>query len=393
VKEFSTKYMYDNEWTEKASKFFSKDHIEKTKPYVVKVKNGIILPERPGDLPWGLGGCLDEAGNLIPESTVNGAYGGKYNFDENSIEKLDETVVLIPMIPKHWGHFIIDVISRLWIFLDDRFDTKNLKIYYCAFGWGEKKLSGNYLRFMEYLGIADRLIQVDHPIQAKEVWVPSFTMSYRISCNEEYKVPVEYVIQKVLASDKVKNLEPYEKIYFTRTHFATSQLKEIGEIDIEKTMQSNGYHILSPEKLNFEEQIYYIHQCKVMMAMSGTITHNIVFSNPEMKLYIINRTCVPNPPQLLLNRLYENEIYFVDAYRENTLKHPKDYGFGPFWVTTNENFQNFCKDHQITIPDEILHHSRMHDWLKYEYALAVFNAKYNKFTIFVYYKMKKILGR
>ena len=267
MKEFSTKYMYDNEWTEKASKFFSKDHIEKTKPYVVKVKNGIILPERPGDLPWGLGGCLDEAGNLIPESTVNGAYGGKYNFDENSIEKLDETVVLIPMIPKHWGHFIIDVISRLWIFLDDRFDTKNLKIYYCAFGWGEKKLSGNYLRFMEYLGIADRLIQVDHPIQAKEVWVPSFTMSYRISCNEEYKVPVEYVIQKVLASDKVKNLEPYEKIYFTRTHFATSQLKEIGEIDIEKTMQSNGYHILSPEKLNFEEQIYYIHQCKVMMAM------------------------------------------------------------------------------------------------------------------------------
>lgn len=391
MKEFDTKYMYDNKWTEISKEIFDLHDCESSKPYVKKVKDGILLPQRDGVLPWGIGGCIDINGELVDESTVYDAFGGIYAYDKNDVQKIKETVIYIPIIPKHWGHFLIDVVSRLWVFLDERFDTDNIQIFYNAFGWSNGEITGNYKKFLEYLGIYKRMKKIDSPIQASEVWIPSYTMSYSKTYNLEYKKVFEYVVNKVMNLPIVKEFEKYEKVYFSRTQLSTSRFKEIGEKNIEQVFRDNGYAILYPEKLSLEEQIFYFQTCKVICAMSGTIMHNICFANKNVKLFIMNRTCVSNPPQLMLNKLFDNDVVIVDTYVERTTKHPRDYGSGPFWISTNANFQKFCRDNQLTITSKIK--PSLKEYAKYYFSLFYFGAKYNKVTIFLYYKMKQIISK
>ena len=389
MKQLDKRYMYNNEWTDKEDLIFRENHHDINKPYIVKIANGIILPEKLGNLPWGIGGCINESDNLVKESIIPNAFGGKYHYNKNDVVFLDESIILIPIIPNHWGHFLIDVVSRLWIFLDNRYQDKasKMKIYYCAWGWKNNILSGNILEFLNLMGISERMICVTKPIRAKEIWIPSFTMSFSTSYNDEYKLVIEHVIQKVINSNIVKDFSPCEKIYFTRTNLPSSKLKEIGEKQIEEVMRANGFSIFSPEKMSLEEQIYYINNCKIMAGMSGTITHNIVFSNTSMKLYIVNRTCMPNRPQLMFNKMYPNEVFFIDAYCVLTTKHPRDYGSGPFWVVTNKNFQLFCSDLGLMLPLHIQNQNKIQNLLKYYFSLLYYSITRSKFVIFIYYKI------
>ena len=337
-----------------------------------------------------LGGCLDAQGKLVEESTVYNAFGGKYEYD-SSIQHVDETVLYIPIIPKQWGHFLIDTVSRLWIFLDNRFDVKDTKIYVNIWGFSENKITGNYKKFLEYLGIFGKIKIVDHPIQASEVWIPTYTMSFAKTYNLEYKTVLEYVTKQIMESDKVTHLQHYDYIYLSRTKLPTSKMKEIGEIDIERFLEDNGFKILYPEELSLEEQVFYFQTSKIVAGMSGTIMHNIGFARKETKLCIMNRTCMLNAPQLLLNKLFENEVYIVDAYVESTTKHPRDYGTGPFWLEVNDNVIRFLEDNGFKKRQVI--HTTPQNRLKYSISLLYFNLKYNKFTIFIYYNLMKLKNK
>lgn len=209
---FDTRYMNKNKWTDKAQSIFNDEIIHTECPQMCKINRGIILPQKDGVLPWGIGGCLNENKELVKTSTVSGAYGAKYAYDEQSLEYIDETVILIPIIPKQWGHFIIDVVSRLWFALEDEYS--NYKIYYCAWGFEEGKLAGNYKKYLDYLGIFERMIYVSHPIQAKEVLIPEYTMSFADTCNEHFKDVNDVVVEKIMECEVVKTLQRYDKVYF-----------------------------------------------------------------------------------------------------------------------------------------------------------------------------------
>lgn len=56
---------------------------------------------------------------------------------------------------------------------------------------------------------------------------------------------------------------------------------------------------------------------------------------------------MPNHLRLILNGLFDCEVITVDIYAQEILKHPRDYGTGPFWTELNENFRLFCKDMKL----------------------------------------------
>ncbi len=385
---FETKYMYQNKWTKLSEDLFYEDKQEKESPYIKEVENGILLPQKNGILSWGIGGCLDEQGNLVDESTVFNAFGGAYAYDESNVVSLDETVFYIPIIPKHWGHFLIDAVCRLWPFVDEKY--KDFKIYYNAWNFENNELTGNYKKFFEYMDIYEKMIPVQKVIRAKKILIPSSTMSFSKSYNLRYKDIFSYVTKQILNSDVISELEKKQNIYFTRSQLSTSKLKEIGEKDIEELFRLNGYEILCPEKLSLEEQVFYFHNAKNIASMSGTIMHNIGFASFDTKLWIMNRTCMPNPPQLMLNKLFDVKATYVDVYAKETVKHPRDYGTGPFWIEANENFKLFCEDLEYKFEFQIK--NRKENQRKYRLSLLYFSLKYNKFTIFVYYKLKRLIG-
>ena len=89
MNDYETRYMNENVWTQKAMDFYNENHLDHNSTYIKKISNGILLPQKNGVFPWGIGGCLDENGRFVEESSVYNAFGGKYEYNENSVEQIE----------------------------------------------------------------------------------------------------------------------------------------------------------------------------------------------------------------------------------------------------------------------------------------------------------------
>lgn len=347
------KYMFKNKWTDICRDMCENSSYEDLQaPYAVTVQNATILPQKAGDTPWGIGGCLDSNGNIVKESLLNGAFGGKYEYNKNDIKDLvDETVIFIPIIPNHWGHFLVDVVSRLWILFDDRYYSPETKILFCGWRWSEGKITGKCKEFFELCGVKEEnLIMVDKPIKVREVLIPSTTFKFSEYYNSFYKVPIQKVISSIINSNYGEGKEKYKKIYFSRTQLKETKKREIGEDIIEKFFEENGYKILYPENLTLKEHIFYINNADFFAGLSGTTMHNMVFGRANSTVLILNRTAYPCDPQISFNRLF-NEInsFFIDVYDKRTQKRPRNYGSGPFLIGVNENLLRYADDMKMDV--------------------------------------------
>ncbi|CAM4490429.1 glycosyltransferase family 61 protein [Paenibacillus macerans] len=322
------------------------DYLRKAALNVKEVKNGIILPAK-GDLSvsWALGGVLDENGQFVKESHTRNehVFGGFYEYDKQSVQQCDETVVFMGPFLSHWGHFICDQISRLWYILPD---IKKYRIAYCGWNWGGEQTSlwGNFLEFMHLLGLSDeQLIDVKKPMRFRSVIIPEFSYIQGEYYTEEFK----NIYRTVVSNIEVSGLEPYSHIYFTRRKFSDALNKERGEDEIESLFAANGYKILSPEQLTLSQQIYYMRNCDYMAAISGSITHNLLFAKEGQKVIILNKMDLMNGYQMVIDNIMDVKISCVDVYVKIF---PVCFGLGPFLIGINRNLKNFVKDKGMTIP-------------------------------------------
>ena len=82
--------------------------------------NATILPLRRGKdfgLLFGKGGVVDENGQYVSLSAIPGRVEGSY--EVKAPEFRDEKVVYCGYLVNHWGHFLIEGVTRLWYFLEN----------------------------------------------------------------------------------------------------------------------------------------------------------------------------------------------------------------------------------------------------------------------------------
>ena len=83
-------------------------------------KNATILPlwEFPEDkdLLFGRGGVVDETGEYVHLSGIETRIMNRYPF-ENPVYR-DEKVVYFVYLVNHWGHFLVEAVTRLWYALE-----------------------------------------------------------------------------------------------------------------------------------------------------------------------------------------------------------------------------------------------------------------------------------
>ena len=93
------------------------------KLYIYEYQNAIILPRKYEDdgPTWGKGGVCRQEGEFVQSSFYDGGWaqnGGKYEWNQTDEIYIDEKVIYIGVFAKHWGHFLVDMTSKLWIFAD-----------------------------------------------------------------------------------------------------------------------------------------------------------------------------------------------------------------------------------------------------------------------------------
>lgn len=320
---------------------------------VEKFEDGFILPANNSYNPyhtlWGTGGVLDKNKNYVENSAQFGynmsdRLYGKYDFEDNDLVISDDKVIYLNYFNPHWGHYLIDIIGRLWYFIEN--DILDYKIAYTCKKGINDPIKGNYLELLNLIGIDEsKLIMVNEVMRFKEIIVPESSIYPGKYYTKEYKS----IFDKIVENSKV-TFSNDKKIYCSRSQFKVANRKEIGEEKIEKVFNENGYQSVFLEKMTLKEQIAAINSAKEIACVSGTLPHNILFSRNNPKLIILNKTYLINSHQFLVNDVVNADVSFVDAHI--SIK-PVLYGLGPFIMTITDNFKAYCKDNNLKCDEAV----------------------------------------
>ncbi len=310
--------------------------------------NATVLPFKPSDKNHskGLGGVIDQNGKYAEISAVyqeDLMPAGYAVPNEDSIQYYDEKAVYLGYFIHQWGHFLVDFLPRLWWLIEHYNDEKILVLV----SGSAVRFDGNYLEMLSLFGIKEEKIHyVFEAERYRQITVPELSMQRPDYYSEECRAVYNYIAGKLC---KNIHLPHYQRIYWRRTKLKKAKMTEIGEKEIEKLFKRNGYKILSPEKCSLKEQVYYFSTCKEMASLSGTIPHNIVFSDSNTHYTIINKTYRVNTIQLMLNHFSGAKVEYVDA---GICMFPASPGSGPFWLEVKPNLLNYAADCGFRIPQK-----------------------------------------
>lgn len=308
-------------------------------------RNATILPLRevPGDsVLFGRGGVVDEDGQYVSLSGIPERIHNSYAFDNP--EYRDEKVVYCGYLVNHWGHFLVEAVTRMWYALEQ--DASIDKYVFFLNENEERILKGNYKAFFVLLGVWDKLDLICKPTTYREVVVPQIAFQ----CMSYYS-PKYLAIFDAIADHAVvdPSWQSYEKIYFTRSHFAKENGYEFGLDSLDDYFSRNGFQVLAPEKIPLAQMIYYLRNAKEIASMSGSTPHNMLFANNGQKLTLIERLVMNDDHQVCINRIRQLNVTPIDA---SFHLYPVDF-CGPYFLGYNHILERYTNDRNLIPPQEL----------------------------------------
>lgn len=305
-------------------------------------ENATVLPMRFTDAyNWiGHGGVLDQKGNYVDLSATHGMVTKGYPVD--NVRFQDKKVVYCGYFVFHWGHFLVDVVSRLWYFL--RNDPSIDSYVFIVPEGTHPNIQGNYKEFFTLLNIWDRLEFVNTPTTYREVIVPELGFQRKQYYSPLYVDIFDTVAENIQIDPSWK---PLKKLYFSRSQLKKATAVEFGFETFDNFFEKNGYTVLYPETLSLSRMIYYIRNAETVASVSGSLPHNMLFGRHGQKLEILERCVFNNDWQVCVNIMRQLHTTYIDG-NLSLYTVPMT---GPFMAGYNSIAQRFAADHQYLAPD------------------------------------------
>lgn len=312
-------------------------------PSVRCEKNATILPLRRDKgfgLLFGKGGVVDAQGSYVPESGIPNRVEGSYPTE--SPEFRDEKVVYCGYLVNHWGHFLIEGVTRLWYFLEN--DPTIDKFVFFLDENEEREIKGNFRMFLELLKIWDKLEIINRPATYREVVIPELGIHMRSAYTPKLLKVFDTVADNVVENPA---WESPEKIFFSRSQLKKAHAFECGWDMMDNFYEKNSYRILHPEKIPLDQMIHYIRSARVVASLSGSLPHNMLFARQGQTLEIAERLVLNIDNQTDVNRIRDLNVTYIDAHIP---LYPVDFT-GPIILGYTPELQRFAEDRGYAPPD------------------------------------------
>ena len=303
-------------------------------------KNATILPvHKTDEFGWtGCGGVMDENGQCVDISAVECCVHPSKTY--TSAEYRDEKVVYCGYMIAHWGHFLVEGVTRLWYFLEN---DPTVDKYVFALDEGEvREIKGNYKEFFNLLGIWDKLEFINKPITYREVIVPDMAFRRWGAYSPKYLRVFDTVAENVRGGGDTP-----EKVYMSRSMLPRHKEVDFGFEALDDFFQRNGYTVVYPERVPLTQMIQYIRNADTVATVSGTLPQNMLFGKQGQKLIILERCAFIDDWQPPVNRIKELHTTYIDA-NISIYTLPMT---GPFIMGYNDNMQRYAGDNALKPPD------------------------------------------
>ncbi|MGN0978625.1 MAG: glycosyltransferase 61 family protein [Faecousia sp.] len=325
-------------------RMYATPFVEKKELDLWQGKNATVLPLRElddADLLFGRGGVVDENGAYVPLSGIETRIMRGYPFEPPLYK--DEKVVYCGYLVNHWGHFLVEAVTRLWYVLEQ--DSTVDKYVFFVDENEERTVKGNYRQFFELLKIWDKLELVSTPTTYREVIVPQIAFQCMKFYSPKFLAIFDAIADNVTVDPR---WERYDKIYFTRSQFASQNGYEFGLEAFDDFYKRNGYAVLAPEKIPLGQMIYLIRGASEIASMSGSTPHNMLFAANGQKLTILERLVTNDDHQVCINQMRQLTVIPIDA---NFQLYTVDF-CGPYMLGCNHIFRQYVTDHGMTPPSD-----------------------------------------
>lgn len=309
--------------------------------------NAVILPFfRENNSPEAKGGVLDEKGDFIDASRQH-IVGTDIvaGYKPETVAESDKKVVWFGYFHNHWGHFLTEMVSRCWYFIDHNPEEEDFYVAYALKSDScNLEMSGSFREFLNLLGVSDdRIVLVTEATRFSQVIIPEISSEAGEWYTDQYTAIFDRLISVVDKKTTRAEREKYRKVYLTRLKGRGLARTQIGERSMMKVFKAAGYRIVAPENLTLKEQIIAYSSCEKLTIVEGTLMHNILFCKPETKVTILNRGCGANYYQHLLNKAKGVNVTYVDCH----LSFFPVFAGGPFLFYFDDNFCRYCEDESL----------------------------------------------
>ena len=335
----SVNYNYVRPYKAEAVKiWYDRDFIKKDSLVAQPYSDATILPlkaQANDNLLFGRGGVIDSNYEYIEESGIPGRIFGSYESCEP--EHRDERVVYCGYLVPHWGHFLVEAVTRLWYYLKN--DSSIDKYVFFIEENANRSVSGNYREFLELIGVWNKIDIISAPVKYKEVIVPERSFKMGQFWSDEFKSIYNTVAEAALKkkSDPISG----EKVFLSRSQLKAFSSKEFNMDMLDEFFQKNGYQVVFPEQKSLSELICIIRNADTVATLSGSIQHNMLFAMDKAKQIVLEKTAVTVDFVCDLNRIKDFETTYVDA---NLCVYPVNIGYGPFIMRYSGMLQKFAEE-------------------------------------------------
>lgn len=118
--------------------------------------------------------------------------------------------------------------------------------------------------------------------------------------------------QNICVQAKPKTFD--RKIFLTRSKLKKANKNEINIDYLDKFFISNGYELVYPEKISLKQLIILFNEASHIACISGTLSHNILFANPNKHFIIIERSAINNSYQVGINLIMNIKPVLIDCF-------------------------------------------------------------------------------
>ncbi len=206
-----------------------------------------------------------------------------------------------------FGHFLLEVVSRLWI-------TKYIDINKYTFILNTNDRQQWQLDLLLALGVKPKqMIYLHQPTECERLHIPVQSFVLR-----KYTSSVAaYIWRKI--GDYYDNGVGPKKIYVSRSKLNNRRRTLINEVEVENLFKSYGFMVIHPQELSIKNQINFFRNANMIAGPSGSAMYNCVFqTKPTQKLILTPRNFFKKS-DVLINTSTRGQLhYFVGDTINNT---------------------------------------------------------------------------
>ncbi len=311
-------------------------------PLEMVVGGVVVAPiKRGGDY-----GVVNRDGKIVSSEEVAWPEGLVCQAGKCEGEEEDGLTLYCGKINFHWGHFLVDCLSRLWPLVEEGMPEFDRVVFVAPAG-SDVSLPENVAEAFRLLGIEGKVEILREPKRYSRVAVSPVSVEPR----------GRFGVQSIGVYDKIA-LAAMEgmpeggggakKVFMSRSHFKKGLRFEPETRRMDAIFARNGFKIVHPQEITLTALIRLLRGANVVAAMSGTLPHNMVFGYSGQKLWILEKYASVNNYQPGIDLRRGLDSVWIDC---NGLIQSVDPGNGPFLVYPNSNFMRFAAEQGFEVEE------------------------------------------